>query len=192
VPGSRVILAIAAGIVAVVALIAAGFLLLEPDAAPCASGELADNDIVDGAYQNRIESFDSVSDAESFICHDVPELHADGWALDEITAERSLPLDNIVDGDGFAAVHLTYRNDELNRILQFDATPFEFTDPLPSPSTEKDVKIDGRDGRLIRGGINPNAALVLWTWNKVRLRASTQTDAAFPEEDLLRVLGTAR
>jgi hypothetical protein len=192
VPGSRIILAIAAGVLTVVALIAAGFLLFEPDAAPCASGELSDNDIVDGAYENRVETFDSVVDAESFICHDVPELHAEGWALDEITAERNLPLDNIVDGDGFAAVHLTYRNQELNRTLQFDATPFEFTDALPSPSTDEPVKIDGRDGRLVRGGINPNAALVLWTRNKVRLRASTQTDNAFTKDELLQVLGTAR
>ena len=140
----------------------------------------------------RQETFDNVEDAEAFICHDVPELHAEGWELETISAERSHELSQTVDGNGYAAITLTYQNNALGRTLVLEGTPFDFREGIPQPSTQKEVRFGQYQGTLIRGGINPNSALVLWTVGNLQMRATTQTDASFTEQDLLDVLATAR
>jgi hypothetical protein len=190
--GQRVVLAILAALVAVIGIVLAGYLLFEPESAPCATGEAADNPFVNGAYVPRQENFDNVEDAEAFICHDVPELHAEGWELETISAERSHALAQTVDGNGTAVVHLSYQNDALNRTLQLDSSPFPFDDARPQPSTEKEVRFGDYEGTLHRGGINPNQATVTWLVDNLYVRAVAQTDASFPEEALLDVLATAK
>jgi hypothetical protein len=190
--GRGVVLLILAALFVVVAIVIAGFVLFEPASAPCATGEAADNEFVNGAYVPRQETFDNVEDAEAFICHDVPELHADGWELETISAERSHALAQTVDGNGTAIVTLAYRNETLARILVLAASPFITEGSYPEPHTEEDVAFGDYRGKLIRGGINPNVALVAWTDENLWLVAAVTTDAAFDEDALLEVLSTAR
>ena len=190
--GRTVVLAILAALLAVVGIVVAGFLLFEPEKAPCATGEAAENEFIDGAYVPRQETFESVEDAEAFICHDVPILHTEGWELETISAERSHELSQTVDGNGYAGVTLTYENAALGKTLVLDATPFQFREDIPQPSTEKEVRFGEYRGRLIRGGINPSSALLFWTVGNLQMRATTQTDTSFTEQELLEVLATAR
>ena len=46
-------------------------------------------------------------------------------------------------------------------------------------------------GKLIRGGINPNMATVIWTDDGLQIRAVVPTDSAFTEDEFLEVLATA-
>jgi hypothetical protein len=190
--GQRVVLVILAALGAVIAIVVAGFVFFEPEKQPCATGEAANNEFVNGAYVPRQETFDTVHDAEAFICHDVPELHADPWELETISAERSHALAQTVDGNGTASVTLTYRNDSLNRTLTLEASPFRFEGGIPSPATEEPVEFGDFTGTLIRGGINPNLATVLWLDDDLNMHATAQTDSSFTEDDLLGVLATAR
>ncbi len=189
--GRTVVLVIHGALSVIIAIVLAGFLLFEPEKAPCATGDAADNEFVNGAYVPRQETLDNVQDAEAFICHDVPELHAEDWELETISAERSHALAQTVDGNGTASVILTYRNESLDRTLTLEATPFRFDDG-PSPATEAPVEFGDFTGILVRGGINPNLATVLWRDGNLNLRATTQTDSSFTEDDLLAVLATAR
>ena len=190
--GRVVVLVILGALASIIAIVLAGFWLFEPGAAPCATGDIAENEFVNGAYVPREETFDNVEDAEAFICHDVPELHADGWDLEIIEAERSHALAETVDGNGTAAVTLEYRNDSLDRRLILDATPFFTEGGIPQPFTEKPVSFGEHDGKLIRGGINPKMATVIWVVDNLQVRAVVETDDSFTEEQLLAVLATAR
>jgi hypothetical protein len=153
---------------------------------------MAENEFINGVYTPRQETFDNVDDAEAFICHSVPQLHADGWKLETISAERSHALAQTVDGNGTASVTLQYENDDLDRTLILDSTPFFTEGGIPQAFTEKDVTFGEHRGKLIRGGINPNMATVIWTDDGLQVRAVVPTDDRFTEERLLEVLATAR
>ena len=72
--GARVVIAILGALAALVGIVIIGFTVFEPASAPCATGEEAENELVNGQFVPRTELFTSVRDAEAFICHDVPEL----------------------------------------------------------------------------------------------------------------------
>jgi len=190
--GRGVVLVILGAVAGIMAIVVAGFILFEPERSPCATGEMAENEFINGVYTPRQETFDNVEDAEAFICHSVPELHADGWDLEVIQAERSHALAQTVDGNGTASVTLQYQNNDLDRFLILDSTPFFTEGGIPQPFTEKDVTFGDHRGKLIRGGINPNMATVIWTDNGLQVRAVVATNDAFTEDDLLQVLATAR
>lgn len=190
--GRTVVILILGALGTIIAVVLAGFLFFEPEKAPCATGEAADNEFVNGAYVPRQETFDNVEDAEAFICHDVPEIHDDEWELETISAERSHALAQTVDGNGTASVTLTYRNEALDRTLTLEASPFRFEGGIPSPSTQEPVKFGDYTGTLVRGGINPNLATVLWTDKNLNVRATARIDASFTEEALLQVLASAK
>jgi hypothetical protein len=190
--GRGVVLLILGAVAGITAIVVAGFLLFEPEKSPCATGAMAENELINGAYVPRQETFDDVEDAEAFICHSVPELHAEGWDLEAISAQRSHALAETVDGNGTASVTLQYENDEHDRTLTLDSTPFPSEGGVPQPFTQKDVTFGDHRGKLVRGGINPNMATVIWTDDGLQVRAVVLTDSSFTEEQLLEVLATAR
>lgn len=190
--GRTVVLVILAAVAAVTAIVVGGFVFFEPEKQPCATGDMAENEFINGVYTPREETFDNVEDAEAFICHSVPELHAEGWDLELITAERSHALSQTIDGNGTASVTLFYEHDALDRTLILISTPLFTEGGIPQPFTEREVTFGDHRGKLIRGGINPNIATVIWTKDNLQTFAIVPTDDAFTEEQLLEVLATAR
>jgi hypothetical protein len=194
--GARLVLILFGSFVAVVGTILIGFAVFDPHSTPCAKGDLAENQVVDGHYVTRTETFGSVSDAEAFICHDVPELHADGWTLQTITAERSVSLDRMVDGVGVGFVTLGYVETATGRTLTIDSAPFlgtsYFASLIPEQHTEEPVEIKGAGATAYRFGINPNQVEVLWHAKTLEHRAVTQLESDFTLTDVLGLLETLK
>jgi hypothetical protein len=193
--GPRIVLAIIGALVIVVAFVLIGFAIFEPEGAPCATGELAANRLVEGRYEPRNETFATVREAEAFICHDVPELQADGWRLDSITAERTLPLEFLVEGEGVGVVTLGYVHDASGRSLTLDAAPFSggasyFESQVPPQHTKEPAEVDGNAATAYRFGINPDAVTLIWTDDSLEHRAATVLAPDFELEDLMGVLET--
>jgi hypothetical protein len=194
--GARLVLAILGSLVVLVAVVLIGFALFEPEGAPCASGELATNPFVNGRYEPRTELFGSVEEAEAFICHDVPEVQAEGWALERISAERTLPLEFLVEGDGLGVVTLGYLEDASGRPLTVDAAPFfglsYFESQIPPDRTEEPVQVQGLSGTAYGFGINPDFVTVIWLDRTLEHRATVQLTPDFELQDLLEVLDSLK
>lgn len=192
--GARLVLAILGALAVVVGVVMIGFIAFEPEAAPCAGGDAADNPFVNGQYQARDELFTSVRDAEAFICHDVPELKAEGWALERIAAHRTVPLEFLVEGEGLGIVTLGYLEDASGRPLTIDAAPVSgpsyFESLIPAEHTADTVLVKGRNATVYRYGINPDQVEVLWRDDTLEHRATVMLDDRFTQDDLLRVLQT--
>ena len=193
--GARVVLAILGSLALVVGLVIIAFTVFEPEGAPCADGELATNRLVDGRYERRTEQFETVAEAEAFICHSVAELQADGWTLHSITAERTVPIEFLVEGEGIGVVSLMYVEDATQRELSLDAAPFfgvsYFESQVPPQRTEEPVTIAGRPGTAYRFGINPDFVMVIWVDETLEHQAVTQTSGEFALGELVEVLETA-
>ena len=188
------VIAIFGALAIVVGLIVIAFTVFEPEGAPCASGEAAQNPLVNGRYETRTELYTEVEDAEAFICHDVPELTAEGWALERIQAERSVPLEFLVEGEGLGIVTLGYLEDASGRPLTIDAAPFfgpsYFESLIPPQHTADDVLVQGVPATVYRYGINPDQVKVIWHDDTLEHRATVMLDANFTQDDLLQVLQT--
>jgi hypothetical protein len=195
VSGAKLVIIILGSLVALVGAVLIAFTVFEPEGAPCASGELATNRFVDGRYEPRSEVFETVEEAEAFICHGVPEIKADGWTLQRIAAERSVPIEFLVEGEGLGVVTLTYVEDATERPLTLDAAPFfgptYFESQIPPDRTEEQVTVSGRQGRAYGFGINPDFVTVIWVDETLEHRASAQLSPGFGVGDLIGVLETA-
>ena len=183
------------GSIAVLAgMVVLAFVVFEPEAAPCASGEMATNPLVDGRYQTRTELFDDVEEAEAFICHSVPEIQAEGWALERIEAMRTVPLEFLVEGDGIGVVTLGYLSDASGQPLTLDAAPFfgrsYFETLVPEQHTTEEVRVKGREATVYRYGVNPDQVEVLWQDETLEHRATIQLHERLDLEDVLQVLET--
>lgn len=192
--GARVVIAILGTLAIVAGLVLLAFTAFEPEAAPCASGDAAENAFVNGRFQPRSELFTDVEDAEAFICHDVPELTAEGWALERIAAERTVSLEFLVEGDGIGVVTLGYLEDASGRPLTIDAAPFfgrsYFESLVPAQHTSDGVLVQGRPATVYRYGINPDQVEVIWHDDTLEHRATVMLDDTFTQDDLLEVLQT--
>jgi hypothetical protein len=89
----------------------------------CVTGDAAVNPKgVNGGDAPRQEFFDSVAEAEAFLCVDLPEITAPGWRARDANALRSHSLDNFESGAftfgerGFKYAELYYE-DEGQRLL---------------------------------------------------------------------------
>ena len=195
--GARVVIAIIGSLAVLVGVVLIAFTVFEPEGAPCASGELATNfRLVDGRYETRMELFDSVEEAEAFICHGVPELQAEGWSLERISAERTVPIEFLVEGNGLGIVSLGYLEDASGRPLTIDAAPFfsasYFESRIPPQRAEEPVQVQGISGTVYGFGINPDFVTVVWVDDTLEHRASVQLTPDFTLGDLLEVLETLK
>ena len=192
--GARLVVVLLGAVAALVGAVLIGFALFEPESAPCATGDLARNEFVDGAYVPRTESFDSVHDAEAFICHEVPELGAPEWELEEISAERRVSLERLVEGSGVGFVTLGYIETDSEQALVIESAPFFgpsfFESQIPPQRTEETVLIGAIEGTAYHFGINPNQVEVLWHEDTLEHRAVAQLDDGFTLEGLIEVLET--
>jgi hypothetical protein len=192
--GARLVLAILGALAILVAVVLLAFAIFEPEAAPCATGELATNRLVDGRYEPRNEVFETLDEAEAFICHDVPELRAGGWTLTRIAAERTVPIEFLVEGEGVGAVTLSYEQAGSGRVLTLDAAPnfgrSYFESQVPPQRTEEPVEVSGIAGTAYRFGINPDFVTVIWLDGSLEHRAAAQLTADFTLTDLIEVLET--
>jgi hypothetical protein len=194
--GGTLVLIFLGALVAVIGFVLIGFAAFDPEAAPCASGDMATNVLAGDEYQTRTEIFNNVTDAEAFICHDVPQLHADGWALERIEALRSRPLEFLVEGDALGVVTLGYLNDASGTPLTLQAAPFfgpsYFESQIPPEHTQESVKVKGIDATIYRYGINPNQVDVLWSDKTLEHRVTVELDDNLTQDDLLKVLDTLK
>jgi hypothetical protein len=192
--GAKVVVLLLGSIAVIVGLVLIGFTVFEPEAAPCADGDLARNPLVDGRYQARTEKFATVEEAEAFICHDVPELHAEGRMLERIEAMRTVPIEFLVEGDGIGVVTLEYESEAGGSTLTLDAAPFfglsYFRSLIAEQHTEEDVQVQGQDATAYRYGINPDQVEVVWVDETLEHRAIAQLDANFTLQDMLELLET--
>jgi len=89
----------------------------------CVTGEAAENPVgVSGQEVPRQEFFETVAEAEAFLCVDLPEIHAPGWRARGANALRSHSLDafepgTFVSGEkGFKYAEVYYE-DQDQRLL---------------------------------------------------------------------------
>ena len=192
--GARLVVLILGALAMLFGVVLLAFAVFEPESAPCASGELATNRLVDGRFETRMEEFETVEEAEAFICHGVPELHAEGWSLETISAERTVPIEFLVEGQGIGVVRLGYVEDAGGRPLTIEAAPLfgasYFESQVPPQRTEEAVEVDGNPGTAYGFGINPDFISVIWTDDTLEHRAAVQLTPEFALDDLMSVLGT--
>jgi len=192
--GARLVILILGALAALVGVVLLAFVLFEPEAAPCAGGNLATNPFVDGRYEPRNETFETVEEAEAFICHDVPELVAAGWTLERIAAERTVPIEFLVEGQGIGIVTLGYREDATGRFLTLDAAPFSgqsyFESQIPPQHTAAGAQVQGQPATFYGFGINPDFVTLIWFEGTLEHRATAQLDAGLTREGLLGVVNT--
>jgi hypothetical protein len=100
-----------AGVVLVGAAIMLGFLFLTPEAQACANGPDAHNPtVVPGVYQPTERQFETIAEAERWICHSVAYPRSDAVKLERVSAFRSGSLQQVVEGDAYAEVRLSFRH----------------------------------------------------------------------------------
>ena len=194
--GARLVTLILGSLAAVIVVVLIGYTVFNPEASPCASGAMATNELANDEYVPRTEIFNNVQDAEAFICHDVPQLHADGWALERIEAYRSRPIEFLVEGEAVGFVTLGYLQDSSGTPLTIQAAPYfgpsYFEAQIPPDHTQEPVKVNGLPATVYRYGINPNQVDVLWQDKTLEHRATVELDANLTLDDLIRLLDTLK
>jgi hypothetical protein len=195
--GAKLVIALLGSIALVTILVIVGFMLFEPEGQPCATDQLAQNPLDNGVYGKRVETFDDVETAESFICHSVPGLHADDWHLESIRGERTVPTEFLVEGEGIGFVSLTYtQTDSSGRSITLSSAPLftrigYFGSLVPPDATSEPVMIKGLAGTAYRFGVNPDAVTVIWQDGTLEHQATSVTGEGFTLQGLVALLETA-
>lgn len=192
--GAKLVFVILGGLAVVVGIVLLGFTLFEPETAPCATGDMATNQLVDGRYVSRTESFSAKEDADAFICRGTPELNAEGWSIERIEATRTVPIEILVEGNGIGFVTLSYLDEASGRSLTLDTAPrFSrsfFESEVPEQHTAETVTILDDDGTVYRFGVNPDQVVLIWRAGSLEHRATAQLTQDFSLDDMVAVLET--
>jgi hypothetical protein len=157
----------------------------------CVDGELAENPVVRGSVQERLEQFATIKEAEAFLCHALAyPRETPGWQLWRIRAERSHPLAQTLQGIGDAYVILDYvgRNSDYYILARIAALPF--TDTTRGPRDEG-LLVQGVEGFLRHGGREGNV-VANWQKDGLYFRLTTQLHDDFTLEDFQAVLESVR
>jgi hypothetical protein len=191
--GRLVVLSIFAGVAAISALAFLGFWLTGGrDNLRCDEGEASVNPTAEtGAIQPWSRSFQAIEDAEAFICHRVARAHAaSGWTLTEIVANRDRGLNDIVEGTGYAEVHLVYRHDPSGATAELIITPFDLPGPASESVKQEKIVVDGRPAVLYESALgNP---VVLWHLRDLDIQASAQLMGVLTRQEFLEFLASVR
>lgn len=136
-------------------------------------------------------SFDSIAEAEAFICHDVVHPRSTpGWVMEHISASRSGPAAYVGRGLGFASVTLDYQ--QLNSPaadLRIEVSPYHI-DPI-GVGTADEVEIMGTQASLIQG-LNPNHYVMQWEADGYSFYVEARLTDGFGLPELYRVLNSIR
>jgi hypothetical protein len=192
--GARVVIALLGGALAIAGLVVVVFLLTDKGNLQCDEGEASTNPTApNGAPLPLNRTFDSVSDAESFICHRVAyPRDTRGFDLATIGGVRTRGLADIIDGEGFAEVALAFARPPASQSFELRVTPFTYEglNALEASSPEA-IRIQREPVELVRDAAN-NRAIVQWQKGGLMFRAEAQLGDGFSLEELLQILETTR
>jgi hypothetical protein len=160
-----------------------------------ASGQLVDCGGVYGAPTTSDDtsmptnnSFDSVADAESFICHTIiypTDPH--GWLMEHISASRSRSAADVGRGLGFASVTLDYMRLNSDADLRIEVSPFHI-DPIEYGIIDH-VQIMGTDAKVIQGK-DTSRVFLQWEANGYSFFTEAKLTDDFGLEDIYPILNS--
>jgi hypothetical protein len=186
--GAKVVVAMfgAVGAIALLAVIA--FLLMDDQAVRCVEGELQDNAVrADGSVIPRVETFESLEEAEAFICRRIPHPRETGdFTLSAVRVARERNLGDTIEGEGSADVELDYA-------ALPDGATFNFGVSFPPEPVEGDpadhIEIGGSEAVLKQ---NEDLASVQWNRDGWTIYVPAQLTANFEAADLMEILESVR
>jgi hypothetical protein len=135
------------------------------------------------------DSFETIIEAETFICHEVAYPRSTpGWAMEHISASRSGPAADVGRGLGFASVTFDYlRPDNRAADLRVEVSPYHI-DPVAYGIIDQ-VKIMGSKANLIQG--NDKSLFILqWEADGYSFYAEARVTDDFGLPDLYNVLNS--
>jgi hypothetical protein len=161
-----------------------------------ASGQLADCGIAQnpssasGADIPTNNSFDSVAEAETFICHSIiyPG-NTHGWLMEHISASRSRSAADVGRGIGFASVTLDYMRLNSDADLRIEVSPFHI-DPIEYGIVDH-VQIMGGDAKVIQGE-DTSRVFLQWEANGFSFFTEAKLTDDFGLEDIYPILNSIR
>jgi hypothetical protein len=190
--GALVVLSIFAGVAAISLLAVLGFWLTGGrDNLRCDEGEASVNPTAEsGAIQPLSRSFQTIEDAEAFICHSVARAEdASGWTLTEIVAHRDRGLNEIVEGTGYAEVHLRYNHDSSGAMATLIVTPFTLPRPAGQGVNRETIEVAGRPALFHEDALGD--PVVIWHLRDLDIQASAQL-MGVPTQEFLEFLASVR
>jgi hypothetical protein len=191
--GRLVVLSLFAGVAAISLLAVLGFWLTGGrDNLRCDEGEASVNPTAEsGAIQPLSRSLQTIEDAEAFICHRVARADdGPGWTLTEIVAERDRGLNDIVEGTGYAEVHLRYKHDSSGAIATLIITPFSLPRLAGQGVNPENIEVAGRPALFYEDALgNP---VVIWHLRDLDIQASAQLTGVLTRQDFLEFLASVR
>ena len=134
-------------------------------------------------------SFDSITSAEVFICHEVAYPRSTrGWEFENISASRSGPAVNVGRGIGFASVTLDYMNpDAPDADMRIEVSPFAI-EQITYGIVDQ-VEIMGAEADLIRGSTDGQFVLQ-WRAGGFSFFVDALTTEDFELVDLFEILNS--
>jgi hypothetical protein len=143
----------------------------------------------DGFMPNST-GFESIEEAEAFICHEIVYPRATGgWIIEHVSASRSRPAADIVRGIGFASVTLDYGRIQGGADLRIEVSPFRI-DPIEYGIVDR-VEIMGSEAKVIQGK-DPTRVYLQWEAEGYSFFSEAQITADFGLEELYAVLRSIR
>jgi hypothetical protein len=143
----------------------------------------------DGFMPNST-GFESIEEAEAFICHEIVYPRATGgWIIEHVSASRSRPAADIVRGIGFASVTLDYGRIQGGADLRIEVSPFRI-DPVLYGIVDR-IEIMGAQANVIQGK-DPSLFIVQWEANGFSFYTEARLAASFGLPDLYTILNSIR
>jgi hypothetical protein len=132
--------------------------------------------------------FDTVPEAEAFICLEVPRAtDVPGWRVEYVVASRSLSLGEYRSGRGLRALNIGYSDREHRAGLELLVPGEGDTDALGGA---RDIKIQGVTGKIWVGG-EPQQYAIQWTKDRDTMMAfGAMVGGLDLEDDILPFIKT--
>ena len=190
--GSRLVLAMLGGALAIGLLALAAFFLTREDNLLCVEGELQDNRVgPDGLFLPRTESFATVEEAQAFVCRRVPHPRNTGdLVLRDVAVVRTTNLGRLVEGDGRSALTFHYTEPGSDQpVLSVQASfPSQGAPDFGDASIEQ-VRVAGNEATLARP---EQGVFVYWTDDSFDFAVSSTLADPQQQGELLQILDSTR
>jgi hypothetical protein len=145
----------------------------------------------DAAFVPTSQSFDTVEEAEAFICHQVAYPHSTpGWTYELISASRSGPAAYVGRGIGFASITLDYMQPNNPAAdMRVEISPYQIA-PVTYGIVDQ-VELMGSQANLIQGN-QPDYYILQWEAKGFSFYVETHLTDDFRLPDLYDVLNSIR